>query len=81
MHFWFDHPIQIRNKMIRRIIGLPMLKNANTSKNIGQVELTKRTLIELDGRGMKLNGVTNMEIKFDIHVISHKIYNIEGGEE
>ena len=24
---------------------------------------------------MKINGVTNMEIKFGIHVIAHKIYS------
>ena len=39
-----------------------------------QVELEKKTLVEWDGRGMKISSVTNMELKFSIHIITHKIY-------
>lgn len=44
-------------------------------KTLGQVKLAKRTLTKWDGKGMKLNRVTDMEIKLGIHVIVHKIYN------
>lgn len=37
--------------------------------------MEKKTLVEWDGRGMKISCVMDMELKFGIHVISHKIYN------
>lgn len=52
-----------------------MLNEAKKTKTLGWVELTKRTLDVWDGRGMKLNGVIHMELKFGIHVIAQKIYN------
>lgn len=73
MHFWLDHLIQITRKMIYRITSLLMLNKAKTTKTLGWVKLAKRTLFEWDGRGVKLNGVIDMEIKFGIHVIAHKI--------
>ena len=29
-----------------------------------------------DGRGIKINYLTNMELKFGIHMIAHKIYSL-----
>lgn len=52
-----------------------MLNKARTMKPLDQVELAKRTLVKWDGRGTKLSGVTNIELKFGIHVIAHKIYS------
>ena len=52
-----------------------MLNKEKTIKTLGQVELTKRALAEWDDRGVKLNGMTDMEINFGIHVIAHKIYS------
>ena len=75
MHFSLDQPISITKKMVHRITGLPILNKEKTTKTLGWIELMKRNLFEWDGRGMKLNGVSNMEIKFNFHVISHKIYN------
>ena len=75
MHFLLDQPIHITKKMIHRITGLPMLNKAQTTKTLGQVKLIKRTLSKWDGRDMKLNGMIDMEIKFGIHVIAHRIYN------
>lgn len=72
---WLDKPIYIIKKMIHRITRLPLLNKEKMTKTLGQVELTKRTLFVWDERGMKLNVVTNMELKFCIHVIAHKIYN------
>ena len=54
--------------------GLLTLDRPKVTKNLPQAELTKKARAEWDGRGMKLNGVTNMEIKFSIHVIAHKMY-------
>ena len=51
-----------------------MLKKSKATKTLAHLELTKKTLIEWDRRGMKLNGVIDVELKFCIHVISHKIY-------
>ena len=62
-------------KMIRRINSFPMLNKAKTTKTLGQVELEKKTLAEWDDRGMKISSVIDTELKFDIHVIAHKIYN------
>lgn len=52
-----------------------MLDRPKATKNLPWVDLTKKTKAKWDGRGMKLNGVTNMEIKFSIHVITYKIYS------
>lgn len=76
MYLWWDHPIQITKKMIHGITGFPMLNKDKTTKTLGRVELTKRNLAEWDGRGMNLNGVIHIEIKFSIHVISHKLYSL-----
>ena len=35
MHLWTDQPIQITKNMIHRIIGLPMLNKAKTTKTLG----------------------------------------------
>ena len=75
MQVWLDHPILITKKMIHKITRLPMLNKAKTTKTLGQVKLTKRTLVKWDGRGMKLSGVIEMELKFGIHVIFYKIYS------
>lgn len=61
--------------MIIRITGFLMLDRLKMTKTLGQFELVKKNLVEWYGRGMKLNGVTDMEIKFGIHFISHKIYS------
>ena len=39
------------------------------------MELEKKNLAEWDGRGIKINSVTNAELKFGIDVIPHKIYS------
>ena len=52
-----------------------MLDMPKATKSLPQVELAKKTRAEWDGRGMKLNGVTNMEMMFSIHVIAHKMYS------
>ena len=39
------------------------------------VELERKTIVKWDRRGMKINSVTNMELKFGIHVITHNIYS------
>ena len=62
--------------MIHRITGLPMLSKTKMTKTLSWVELEKKTLSEWNGRGMKINYVTDMELKFGIHVIMHKIYNL-----
>ena len=61
-------------KMIHKIMGLPMLSKAKTTKTLGQEELQKKTLAKWDGRGLKFNNVTNVELRFGIHIITHKIY-------
>ena len=61
--------------MIHRITRLPMLNKAKTTKTLSRVELENKTLAEWDGRGMKINNATNMQLKFGICVIAHKIYS------
>ena len=39
------------------------------------MELEKKTLAKWDGKGMKISSVTDVGLKFGIHVIAHKIYN------
>ena len=62
--------------MIDRVTGYPMLDKPRTSKIIAHVELAKKTLVEWDGKGMKLNGVIDIDIMFEIHVIAHGIYSL-----
>ena len=61
--------------MIHRMTSLPMLAKAKMTKTLGQLELEKKTLAEWYGRGIKIRSVINMELKFHIHIISHKIYS------
>ena len=61
--------------MIHRIIGLPMLTKVKMTKTLSRDKLEKKTLAERDGRGMKINYAIDMELKFGIHVITHKIYS------
>ena len=61
--------------MIHQITSLPMLAKAKMKKTLGRAELEKKTLAEWDGRGMKIRNVTNVELKFGIHIIAYKIYN------
>lgn len=55
----------ITKKIIHKIMGLPMLSKTKTTK----------TLAEWDGRGLKINNVSNMELKFGIHIIVYKLYS------
>ena len=52
-----------------------MLANAKSTKTLGWVELEKKTLAEWDRRAMKISCVMNLELKFGIHIIAHKIYS------
>ena len=52
-----------------------MLAEAKMTKTLGRAELEKKTLVEWDGRGMKFSSVIDVELKFEIHVIAHKIHS------
>lgn len=52
-----------------------MLAKEMTTKTLSWVELENKTLVKWDGRGMKISCVANMELKFGIHIITHKIYS------
>lgn len=52
-----------------------MLSKAKTTKTLGQDELQKLTLAELDGRGLKLNNVLDVELRFGINIIAYKLYS------
>ena len=72
---WLEQPILTTKKMIHRIIGLPMLEKDKSTKTLSRVEVEKKTLAKWDGRGMKISCVIDMELKFGIHIIAHKIYS------
>lgn len=59
----------IMKKMIHKC-GLPMLAKAKMTKIVGWAELEKKNLVEWDGRGIKISSITDMELKFDIHIIA-----------
>ena len=65
----------ITKKMIHRITGLHMLSKAKATKTLGQDELQRQTLAEWDGRGLKINNVTDLELRFGIYIIAYKIYS------
>ena len=75
MSLWLEQTNPITKKMIHRRTRYPMIEKAKTTKTLGWEKLKKLKLIEWDNRGMKLNNVTDMEIKFSIDVIINKIYN------
>ena len=52
-----------------------MLTKAKTAKTLSWVELERKSLFEWNGRGMKISCVADIELKFGIHVIYHKIYS------
>ena len=72
---WLEQPVLITKKMINKITGLPMLSKAKSTKTLGREELERLTLAEWDGRGLKVSTVANVELRFGIHVIAHKIYS------
>lgn len=72
---WLEKPVLITKKMIHRITGLLMLNKAKTTKTLGWDELQKLTLVEWDGRGLKLNNVSCVELRFGINVIAYKLYS------
>ena len=53
-----------------------MLTRNKTTKTLGQVELQKKTLVEWDGKVMKISSVIDAKLKFEIHVIAQKIYSL-----
>ena len=50
-----------------------MMTKAKMRKTLGWAKLEKRTLAEWDGRGMKVKNISDIELKFCIHIIGHKI--------
>ncbi len=72
---WLEQPVVITKKMIHKITGLPILNKAKTIKILGREELQKKTLAEWDGIGLKVSIVSDVELRFCIHVIAHKIYS------
>ena len=72
---WLEQLVLITKKMINKITGLPMLNKAKSTKTLGWEELQKLTLAEWDGRGLKVNRVADVELRFGIHIIVHKIYS------
>ena len=72
---WLDQPYLITKKMIHKITGLPMLSKAKTTKTLGRDELQKKTLDEWDGRGLKINNVTELDLRYGIYIIAYKIYS------
>lgn len=62
--------------MIHKVTSLPTLSKAKTTKTLVHEELRKKTLAEQNGRVLKIKNVTNIELRFDIHIISHKIYSL-----
>ena len=54
-----------------------MLDKCRETKTLACVELAKKNLVEWHGKGMKLNGATDMDIKFRTHVIVDNIYTAQ----
>ena len=52
-----------------------MLNKEKATKTLSQVELERKTLSKWDGRDIKISSVADMELKFGILVIAHKIYS------
>ena len=50
-------------------------QQSETTKTLGWEEIQKKTLVKWDSRGMKINNVSNVELRFGIHIIAHKIYS------
>lgn len=60
MQIWLEKLGKITKKMVHKVIGLPMLDRPKAKKNIPRDELIENTDAEWDGRGLKLNDVTNL---------------------
>jgi hypothetical protein len=72
---WLDQPVTLTKKMINKVTGLPMLNKAKSTKALSQKDLLKETLAEWDGRGLKVSTISDIELRFGIHIITHKIYS------
>ncbi len=56
--------------MIHKITSLPILSKEKSTKTQGRHERQKKTLAEWEGRGLKISTISDMELRFKIHVIS-----------
>ena len=52
-----------------------MVNKVKTTKTLGQEELQKKTLVEWDDIGLKINNVSDVELRFGIHIIAYKKYS------
>ena len=52
-----------------------MLNKDKATKTLGWDELQKQTLEEWDGRGLKINNVIDLELRFGIYIIEYKIHS------
>lgn len=75
MEIWLEQPVKITKEMLHRVTGLPMLDRPKVTKNIIRAKLSQKIGVEWDGRGLKLNGVTDLELKYAIHAIALKMYS------
>ena len=73
MKLWLENLVKITKKMIHQVTGLTMLNKSKETKNLTLAKLLEKIGVEWDERVMKLTRVTNIEIKFAIQVISHKM--------
>ncbi len=65
----------ITKKIIHKITGLPMLRKSKTTKTLSRDELQKLTLAKWDGRGLKPNNVSDVELRFRLYLIAYKMYS------
>lgn len=71
-----EQPFKITKEIIHLITGYPIYDHARAQKMISQKELISLTRVELDCRGLKLNNVTDAELKFAIRVIGYCFFQL-----
>lgn len=66
-----EQPFKITKEIIHLITGYPIYDHTQAQKMISQKELITLTGVESNCRGLKLNNVTDAELKFSIRVIGY----------
>ena len=61
---WLEKLVLIMRKMIHKITSLPLLNKVKATKTLSCEEFQKKSLAEWDDRGLKINNVSNVELRF-----------------
>lgn len=71
---WLDEPIKITKDVIQMVTDYPTNDKEKNLRHPPRTETEKLTGANWDGRGMRINTITDLETRFGAYVITYKIF-------